>query len=137
LQAAAAAAELAARFAAQVTLLTVVQPPEGMGPYVSEAIVEELRRGVQQASEAMLEQASARVRPVHLEVESRVVWGTPAASIAAEADSGYDLIVMGSRGMGMVPADRGLLGSVTERVLRRTRCPVLVIPAPGEEQPSP
>jgi nucleotide-binding universal stress UspA family protein len=119
-----------------MTLLTVVEPPEGVSPYVSAATVEELRRGVRQASEAMLEQAAARIRPVHAAVESRVVWGTPATSIVTEAQNGYDLIVMASRGMGMMPADRHLLGSVTERVLRRAGCPVLVIPGPGEEQPS-
>jgi nucleotide-binding universal stress UspA family protein len=79
-------------------------------------------------SREMVDEAAARVRPLQPEVETRPVWGSPAAAIAAEADAGYDLIVMGSRGMGRAPLDRHLLGSVAERVLRRTRCPVLIIP---------
>jgi hypothetical protein len=33
----------------------------------------------------------------------------------------------------MHPTERHLLGSVTEGVLRRSRCPVLVLPDHGEE----
>jgi len=37
-----------------------------------------------------------------------------------------DLIVMGTHGLGGV--DRAMLGSVTEKVLRQARCPVLTVP---------
>lgn len=128
LRAAEAAAELAGRMGASVTLLTAVEPPAVAGEYVSEAVLQQLRHGVEQALQALLDQAAARVRPLQPQVETRIVSGSPAAAIAIEAATGYDLIVMGSRGMGLAPADRHLLGSVAEGVLRRTRCPVLVIP---------
>jgi nucleotide-binding universal stress UspA family protein len=98
------------------------------GAYVSEAVLTEVRLGVEQALKALLDQAVTRVRPLQPHVETRVVMGAPAAAIAAEADTGYDLVVMGSRGMGLAPEDRHLLGSVAEGVLRRTRCPVLITP---------
>jgi nucleotide-binding universal stress UspA family protein len=128
LRAAEAAAELASRLGASVTLLTAVEPPVVAGAYLSEAVLREVRLGAEQALKALLDQAVARVRPLQPHVETRIVMGTPAVAIAAEADGGYDLVVMGSRGMGLAPADRHLLGSVAEGVLRRTHCPVLVIP---------
>jgi len=55
--------------------------------------------------------------------------GAVPAEILAQADSMQaDLLVMGTHGRSGV--DRWLLGSVTEKVLRRSRCPVLTVP-PG------
>lgn len=44
-----------------------------------------------------------------------------------------DLIVMGSHGRGGV--DRLLLGSTTEKVLRKAACPVMVVPPRAQEPP--
>jgi nucleotide-binding universal stress UspA family protein len=128
LKAADVAATLAHRLSGSVTLLTVAEPPEAATAYISETALAEVRRGLVRASEAMLEQAAARVRSTHPAVDSRIAWGSPAAVIAAEADGGYDVVVMGSRGLGLAPADRQLLGSVAERVLRRAHRPVLIVP---------
>lgn len=55
-----------------------------------------------------------------------LVAGTPdAALLAASADA--DLLVVGSHGHGVVAGV--LLGSVTQRVLHRARCPVVVVRA--------
>ena len=132
LKAADAAAELGQRLSASVTLLTVVEPPETMSDYVSKTALEEVRRGLWQAGEASLGQAAARVRRLQPNVETRVVWGSPAVGIAQEAAGGHQLIVMGSRGLGLLPADRQFLGSVAERVLRRAPCPVMIIPGHDE-----
>lgn len=54
--------------------------------------------------------------------------GPPAEEVVAEADAcDAAMVVIGSRGQGAVA--KMLLGSVTERVLRSARCPVLVVPA--------
>ena len=57
--------------------------------------------------------------------------GEPAAAIfeAATADA-TDLIVMGTQGLGGFR--KWLLGSTTERLLRRTHLPVLAVPLAGE-----
>lgn len=53
--------------------------------------------------------------------------GQPAARILGRADVDHsDLIVMGTHGAGGF--EHLLLGSVTEKVLRRARCPVLTVP---------
>jgi nucleotide-binding universal stress UspA family protein len=55
--------------------------------------------------------------------------GNPAAQILDRATSlAADLIVMGTHGRGGF--DRLLLGSVTEKVLRKASCPVLTVPPP-------
>ncbi|MGD2272618.1 MAG: universal stress protein, partial [Desulfobacterales bacterium] len=52
--------------------------------------------------------------------------------ILREADQlNCDVIVMGSHGKGII--NQTFLGSVTKRVLRRTRKPVFIIPLPKGE----
>jgi len=59
-------------------------------------------------------------------VETAVVEGSPGREIVAYAtDTDCDLIVMGTHGRGGI--DRLLLGSVTERVVRRSPVPVLTV----------
>jgi nucleotide-binding universal stress UspA family protein len=58
-------------------------------------------------------------------VEIQVLAGDAAEELIA-ASANFDLIVCGSRGYGPVRAV--LLGSVTHRVVRESRCPVIVVP---------
>jgi len=66
-----------------------------------------------------------------------VILKTPVGDTAAAiletgaAEGGVELIAAGTRGLGGV--QKWLLGSTTERLLRRTRVPVLAVP-PGPEQ---
>jgi nucleotide-binding universal stress UspA family protein len=60
--------------------------------------------------------------------EAHLRMGAVAEEIADLADElGAGLIVVGSRGLGRMR--RALAGSVSEDVLRRARCPVMVVPA--------
>ncbi len=61
-----------------------------------------------------------------VKVEMEVLEGPPPRAILAVAEAREaDLIIIGSRGLGAI---RGLLlGSVSERVIRLARCPVLVV----------
>ena len=56
------------------------------------------------------------------------------ASLIAEAaeDVGADLVVVGTRGHTALAGL--LLGSVTDRLLRILRCPVLAVPSPEPDQ---
>lgn len=64
-------------------------------------------------------------------IEPVIEVGVPHKAIVEFAEEGgVDLIVMTSHGRGGVK--RALLGSVTERVARGTRVPVLVVDANGE-----
>jgi nucleotide-binding universal stress UspA family protein len=66
-------------------------------------------------------------------VESiEVVEGYPAEVILKKADElGCDIIIMGTHGKGII--SHTFLGSVAERVLRRIRKPVFIIPLPKGE----
>ncbi|MDW5562184.1 MAG: universal stress protein [Methanomassiliicoccus sp.] len=52
--------------------------------------------------------------------------GNPADEILSESAKGYDLAIMGSRGLGSV--NRFVLGSVTSKVSRSIKIPLLIIP---------
>jgi nucleotide-binding universal stress UspA family protein len=83
--------------------------------------------------EAKLKELEAKLSGEGLNVALKIVnhvGPQPAHEIADLArDSGSDLILVGCRGHGAIP---GLvLGSVTQRLLHVSPCPVLVVP-PGE-----
>lgn len=62
-----------------------------------------------------------------IDVDTRVIEGNAVAEIVALADAlRVDLLVMGTHGRSGF--QRLLLGSVTERVLLKARCPVLTVP---------
>ncbi|MCL7418951.1 MAG: universal stress protein [Halalkalicoccus sp.] len=82
----------------------------------------DLREDAQEATGYVKEQAEAR----GLSVVERHAGGRPHDMIADyAADHDIDLVVMGSHGRSGVR--RALLGSVTERTLRSTHVPVLVV----------
>jgi len=88
----------------------------------------ELKERAEDATGVVVDAAAEYDIDVHEEV--RV--GTPHDVIAGYADNeGIDLVVMGSHGRSGVR--RALLGSVTERVLRSTHVPVLVVDEHREE----
>ncbi|KOX94646.1 universal stress protein UspA [Haloarcula rubripromontorii] len=66
-----------------------------------------------------------------VEVKEHVTAGEPARAVRKFVeDNDIDLIVMGSHGRSGLK--RVILGSVTEKVLRRTRLPVLVVDVHGD-----
>lgn len=72
--------------------------------------------------EKALEKAATQLGDTSTRVTRATVAGDPAAVIAA---ANADLIVVGARGQGGMA--RLLLGSVSEKVLRDAKCPVLIV----------
>ena len=73
-----------------------------------------------------LAEATQHLRDLGVEFSTDIVEGPAAEAILRVADvEGCDLIVMGSRGLGMVQGL--LLGSVSYRVLHHATIPVLVV----------
>lgn len=85
------------------------------------------------SSEALDNEALERLRQTAAEVEARhripcdarVASGRPARCLAAMAEGESDLLVVGSRGEH--PIHRWLLGSTSQKLLRISPCPVLVV----------
>jgi nucleotide-binding universal stress UspA family protein len=85
--------------------------------------VESERRG---QLEKVLEQAASQLDDKITRVTRSTPSGDPASVITASAATyDADLIVVGARGHGAMA--RLLLGSVSEKVLRHARCPVLIV----------
>ncbi|ELY54427.1 UspA domain-containing protein [Natronococcus amylolyticus DSM 10524] len=88
----------------------------------SRSMVGLLKQGGQNAVEGVAEDARER----GLSVKTDVLRGVPDEELLEYADGlEGDLIAMGTRGRGGATGD--LLGSTTDRVLRRAHCPVLTV----------
>jgi len=126
------ALEVSAPHGAELVLVHVAAPdPDFVGmdagpQYIRDDLARELReeRTRLRAMAAELEAKGRRVRVV-------MVRGAAAPSLVEVARKvEADLLVVGSHGKG--PMKRLFLGSVSEGVLRRAPCPVLVVPDQGE-----
>lgn len=83
--------------------------------------------GDTERGQALLDDAAAMADDVGVSVDTDLLTGKPAKSIVDRAaDRDADLIVVGRRGRSGVR--ERLLGSITERVLRRSGPPVLTVP---------
>jgi len=126
LKAARKAAELASKLGAEVTLLTVVPPPAVfLGELLTPEIID--TTPLVQAAREKLDEFSRKLKEEYkVEVDYAVMIGDPADTLVEYAVSGgFDLLVMGRRGLSGL--DRLFLGSVTKKVLERTKIDVLVV----------
>lgn len=131
--AAAFALAVAGSAAAHVTLLHAGPDPDATPghPEVAAAVAEQVReaeRGWQRRLDAMQAQA-----PADAQVACRLERGSPGlALVQAARETGADLVLLGSGGVGHV---RGaLLGSVSSQVLQHAPCSVMLF---SEQQPAP
>ena len=96
---------------------------------------EDFRKTCADAREHLQEFAKSHTRN-GVQLECFVQEGVVTDTILSFAEAQMaDLIVMGTHGLKGL--DRVTLGSVTEKVLRKARCPVLVIPKPGHDVVAP
>ena len=119
-------------YGAPITLLHVSHPEAFTNPPL---LFDELPRGaamIESALEAAEEQMpkwSQSVTAAGVDVETLVERGDPVKHILARAAAlRADLVVMGTHGRSGF--ERLLLGSVTEKVLRKASCPVMAVPPP-------
>jgi nucleotide-binding universal stress UspA family protein len=121
---------IARRFGARLLLAHVVE--DALPPLVAEYMAV----GVQEIVDQQLERARERLAQYAREqlsdfpdVEMVTSVGTPHVEIVRLAEDGRaDLVVMAMHGRGFI--SHAVLGSTTERVLRRATCPVLVAREP-------
>ena len=117
------ALEMAEKYDAKVEILTVVNEVK-MAPDWAREYSEKLREQGEEVLESTFSKA-VKQKP-GVEISKCLAEGYVSEEILKCAEKGnHDLIVMGSRGMGLV---RGLvLGSVSSRVVNQAKIPVLIV----------
>ena len=127
--------ELARTFGAKLDVLYVTENvlTRGFGVEGYVAQFPDLQRDLDQAAEKQLEALLSDEDRKDLGARAVVLtMNSPAAAIVSHAaDSGADLIVLGTHGRGAVA--HLVMGSVAERVVRTARCPVLTVRHPEHE----
>ncbi len=110
------AIKLASLYSGEVTLLFVNSISQGRGN-LNEEIANIQKK---------LETTEKQLKSANVTYQIEILEGEPGPSIVTYAnDQAYDILVIGSRGLSDF---RGLvLGSVSHKVAKRTKCPVLVI----------
>jgi nucleotide-binding universal stress UspA family protein len=122
----AAVADLAGAPGTEITILSVV-PPDARASKSGGHV------GLRPHSHEDVARAHAYLRERGIESTMQMENGDPASEIARVAEEGgYDLIVAGSRGRSAV--GELLLGSVSQSVVRRASCPVLVVTKDAEQR---
>jgi nucleotide-binding universal stress UspA family protein len=120
-----------AHFGASAMLLHVADP-ELVGAISiagNSAEVRRARNRLRRASMEWLSQHAATLQAAGIEVTADVTFGDPAAKLLARSQpSRNGLVIIGRHGTGRV--QRAIIGSVTDRVLRLGKGPVLVVPEP-------
>jgi len=122
------AVDLAKDNKAELTIISVFEPlpttskfppqPENISPYlklIKEEHAELLNESVKKATE----------RAPGISVDKMLVYGKAREKIVEASKAGnFDLIVIGSRGIGGI---RGCIGSVSRSVIDEAPCPVLIV----------
>jgi nucleotide-binding universal stress UspA family protein len=133
-EALALAGSLARRAGGRLTLLHVgATPTYSMTQAWSPSMhmpIQELQERMKRESQALVERWLQSDVPPGVEARTILREGFPPEEIVAEAND-HDLVVIGTHGR--TGADRVVLGSVAERVVRHCKVPVLVAPGAARE----
>ena len=124
------AASLARTFKASIICLNVIEPivpTVGYSGMTEPLPIADIAEQLEDSAERELPKLAECDECAGLNVEELVVHGEAASEIVRVAkDREVDLIVIASHGR--TGLGRILLGSVAEKVLHRTTCPILVVP---------
>jgi len=116
----------------EVKIITAVETPimigVGVEPWPAD-YYEELQKTARGAAKIVIDNAIRKLNEASdkaLKISHEIIGGPPSQVIAEEAESwGADLIVMGSRGLGVW--NRLLLGSVSNAVVHHAKCSVEIV----------
>jgi nucleotide-binding universal stress UspA family protein len=116
------AALIAKKFGAKVTLLFVVAPSDHDMLAGKSTFLDEYKG----FGEQRLEKAESIFRDAGVEFTKEIEFGHAAEKILMVSEHGFDLVVIGTRGLSAV---RGfIMGSVSNQVSQHSKVPVVVVP---------
>ena len=120
-------------FSAEVVLIHVAAPDPDFVGYEPgpQSVRDRVAKGFRTEHQTLQREAE-EFRKLGIEATPLLVQGRTSQTILEEAERlGADLIILGSHGHGAVY--QMLVGSVSEGVLRKATCPVLVVPTRGHD----
>ncbi len=136
-----AAVEVAKCHSARIDLLYVVEPYEFpiiatvdgvMVPPEDLTVLEEVNERLRNEAKKQIEKYAKKLAEEGIDVESHVLEGEPFEVILDFAEeNGSNLIIVGAHGKSGLK--RLLIGSVSEKVVRKAKVPVLVVRESHEE----
>ncbi|CDG64570.1 MAG: hypothetical protein PWQ15_1565 [Methanobacterium sp.] len=123
---------IASNSGAEIIVLNVIEtsslvglPAEDLIVKIKEMLKEEGRRSLERISN-MITEEEKELKIEDIKVTLKTEEGSPSEAIRKTVEKeDVDLVVMGTSGKHGL--DRFLLGSVTEKVVRSVKCPVLVV----------
>lgn len=120
------ALELARSVQAEIVLLHVSYTPQAYWGYTISYGITVTQEQLDQNGELALEATLTGIDSEQVVVNKRVESGHPVTIILEQIKKeNIDLVIMGSHGYGAIAGS--VLGSVSQRVLQRVSCPVLII----------
>ena len=124
--------DLAKKYSAEVMITTVLDSPEpslvAKGMFYAPNSTEEYLNQLKKFHKKILLDARNKSKKNNpkIKLSTKLLQGRPADKIVETAkDKAYDLIVIGSRGLGGIK--EFVLGSVSDRVADHASCPVLIV----------
>ncbi|KPV64784.1 MAG: Universal stress protein [Candidatus Bathyarchaeota archaeon BA1] len=120
------AIDTATKYSSEICLIHVVSTIRDLitGPETHTYI--DVSRELEESGRRILSSTHQLVEKAGLKVTTKLEHGQPADRIVRIAkDKGFDLIVIGSRGLSAIKGF--LLGSVSDKVTHHATCPVLVV----------
>lgn len=119
------AIDLARELKAEIVLLHVTYTPDAFWGYTASYGVAISQEDLLRNGEIALDITTADLT-IDVPLERKLKSGHPVISILDEIEQGnIDLVILGSHGYGRITGS--LMGSVSQRVLFETQCPVLII----------
>ncbi len=130
IHAASYALSIAESYRAKLFVVHVVETAyEARGFYLPHLPYDKMDEEMMESANGMLKRFAAMRFKGFKDIELRVLEGEPYKEILKViSSSDIDMVVMGT--FGKARLDRVIFGSTTERVMRKSPCPVLVIPPP-------
>jgi len=120
------ALELARSIQAEIVLLHVSYTPQAYWGYTISYGITVTQEQLDQNGELALDATMAGIDSEQVVINKRVESGHPVTIIVEQIKKdNIDLVIMGSHGYGAIAGS--VLGSVSQRVLQRASCPVLII----------
>lgn len=120
------AKELALALGCDITILNVIKPMQDYNYVHNKDFYKDAERSLLNVSRALLEKSLEHFTDFPREVTTLFKRGDPVNEIVKFAEDGeFDLVIMGSRGLGAF--SRTLLGSVSDKVIHHINTSVLIV----------